>query len=157
MSGDITDERGNTLPIPGNGRAKRARIDKEGNHVAENLYYYPATTVSTAVNMRTMFHTTETLNASGAASITTGITLLDASGGPLAISLAAGTYVGQQKIFIMTVAGNAATITPSSFLGTHTTVALDAIGETVHLLWTGAAWAAIGNSEAGANLAVAYA
>ncbi|HEY9817741.1 MAG TPA: hypothetical protein V6D20_18335, partial [Candidatus Obscuribacterales bacterium] len=47
--GDIVDELGNTLPVPGNGRAKRARIDREGNLVANNLYYYDSTSVRRSV------------------------------------------------------------------------------------------------------------
>lgn len=37
--GDILDERGNIMPMPGNGRAKRARIDREGNLVAGGKVY----------------------------------------------------------------------------------------------------------------------
>lgn len=43
--GDIIDELGNLMPAPGNGRPKRARIDKEGNFVvAGDLYYYGGNT-----------------------------------------------------------------------------------------------------------------
>lgn len=39
--GDIVDDIGNSLPAPGNGRAKRARIDREGNLVTTgDLYAY---------------------------------------------------------------------------------------------------------------------
>ena len=42
--GDIIDEIGNTMPVPGNGRAKRARIDREGNMVvAGDIYGYNKT------------------------------------------------------------------------------------------------------------------
>ena len=41
MSGDIVDEFGVTLPAPGNGRAKRARIDAEGNAVFTDVWVRP--------------------------------------------------------------------------------------------------------------------
>lgn len=42
--GDIIDEIGNFMPVPGNGRAKRARIDREGNMVvAGDIYAYDKT------------------------------------------------------------------------------------------------------------------
>lgn len=37
--GDIVDELGNYMPVPGNGRAKRARIDREGNLVSGGDVY----------------------------------------------------------------------------------------------------------------------
>lgn len=51
--GDIIDERGNKMPVPGNGRAKRARIDREGNLVAGgDSYYYEADNTRTSIRSR---------------------------------------------------------------------------------------------------------
>lgn len=47
--GDIIDEHNNFMPVPGNGRAKRARIDREGNFVTSGEVYSYNTTVSPIV------------------------------------------------------------------------------------------------------------
>lgn len=43
------DELGNFMPVPGNGRAKRARIDREGNFVSAKSVYAYNTLISPAV------------------------------------------------------------------------------------------------------------
>lgn len=51
--GDIVDERGNTMPAPGNGREKRARIDREGNLVAGgDSFYYEEDGTRTSIRTR---------------------------------------------------------------------------------------------------------
>ena len=64
---------------------------------------------------------------------------------PIAISLANGTTIGEQKIFINEQAGTA-TITPATFNhdGASNTIAL-AQYDAVTLVWSGSAWYITGN------------
>jgi len=88
--------------------------------------------------------TAQTLSASGAANVTTAVTLVDATSGTRAISLANGTD-GQIKTFIdISASGtNAITITPTNLRG-YTSIVLNAPGETVTLLFKSSKWNIIG-------------
>ena len=88
----------------------------------------------------------DTPSASGAMSLTTAITLLDASSSARVMTLANSTTVGQIKIIVSTgavsntlsVQCTGATVGAGS---TYTfTSGADGTGETLILLWTGAAW-----------------
>ena len=81
-----------------------------------------------------------------AISVSTAISLVDSSGGATNIALAAGV-TGQIKTIICTTAGNNITITPAATVGSGTTIVLDAAGETVTLMYTGSAWAAVATSS----------
>jgi len=87
----------------------------------------------------------ETLAATGAISITKPITLLDSSGGALAMTLADGT-VGQRKIIICKVAGNNAVITPAHFDGGDT-ITMNAVGDSVELVYANATWYVLGSNS----------
>lgn len=92
-------------------------------------------------------NSTESLtNSSSAVSVSTAISLVDSSGGATGLSLAAGV-TGQMKTIICTTAGNNITITPAATVGSGTTIVLDAAGESVTLVYTGAAWAAVATSS----------
>ena len=92
-------------------------------------------------------NSTESLtNSSSAISVSTAISLVDSSGGATGLSLAAGV-TGQMKTIICTTAGNNITITPAATVGSGTTIVLDAAGETVTLMYTGSAWAAVATSS----------
>ena len=92
-------------------------------------------------------NSTESLtNSSSAISVSTAISLVDSSGGATGLSLAAGV-TGQIKTIICTTAGNNITITPAATVGSGTTIVLDAAGETVTLMYTGSAWAAVATSS----------
>ena len=91
----------------------------------------------------------DTPSASGAMSLTTAITLLDASSSARVMTLANSTTVGQIKIIVSTgavsntlsVQCTGATVGAGS---TYTfTSGANGTGETLILLWTGAAWVPI--------------
>jgi hypothetical protein len=87
----------------------------------------------------------ETLAESGAISIAKPITLLDSSGGALAMTLADGT-VGQRKIIICKTAGNNAVITPAHFDGGDT-ITMNAVGDSVELVFANATWYVLGSNS----------
>ena len=100
-----------------------------------NVFNYIPTFVAT--------NSTEALtNTSTAVSVSTAISTVDSSGGTVTVTLAAGV-TGQLKTIICTTAGNNITVTPAATVGSGTTVVLDAAGESVQLLYTGTAWAAV--------------
>ena len=59
--------------------------------------------------------------------------------------VAAGT-TGQIKIFVIAAGSATVDVTPNSLLGSGTKATLNAIGETVVLLYTGSAWTVIGGN-----------
>jgi len=88
--------------------------------------------------------TAQTLSASGAANVTTSITVVDATSGVRAVTLADGSD-GQIKTIIdtATTGTNAITITPTNLRG-YTSIILNAPGETVTLLFKSSKWNIIG-------------
>jgi len=106
---------------------------------AANVFNYIPTFIAT--------NSTESLtNSSSAISVSTAISLVDSSSGTVALSLAAGV-TGQMKTIICTTGSNAITITPATTVGSGTTIELDAAGESVTLVYTGSAWAAVATSS----------
>ena len=98
-------------------------------------------------------NSTEALtNTATALSVSTAFSTVDSSGGATGVSLAAGV-AGQIKTVICATAGNNITITPAATVGSGTTIVLDAAGETVTLMYTGTAWAAIATSSFATNIA----
>jgi hypothetical protein len=98
-------------------------------------------------------NSTEALTITATAlSVSTAFSTVDSSGGATGVSLAAGV-AGQIKTVICTTAGNNITITPAATVGSGTTIVLDAAGETVTLMYTGTAWAAIATSSFATNIA----
>jgi hypothetical protein len=152
--GDIRDERGLAMPVPGNGRNKRARVDADGNIGQENLYFYPSD-VRTAprVNLRTMLTTSTTLTTTAPAiPLTSGQVLLDGTGNNVAATLANGLYTGQQiRIGCVADGSNTITVTPAApgFLGATAVVTLTT-GEAITVEWTNAThgWMIVGTSAA---------
>ena len=112
---------------------------------AANVFNHIPTFVAT--------NSTEALtNTSTAVSVSTAISTVDSSGGAVTVTLAAGV-TGQLKTIICTTAGNNITVTPAATVGSGTTVTLDAAGESVQLLYTGTAWAAVATSSFATNIA----
>ena len=112
---------------------------------AANVFNHIPTFVAT--------NSTEALtNTSTAVSVSTAISTVDSSGGAVTVTLAAGV-TGQLKTIICTTAGNNITVTPAATVGSGTTVVLDAAGESVQLLYTGTAWAAVAASSFATNIA----
>ena len=88
--------------------------------------------------------TPQALTAAGAVNLTTAVTTI-ATGGAIALTLAAGS-VGQIKIITMITDGGDATLTPTNFAGSNTTITFDAVGDTITLIYIGSAWCVIGNN-----------
>jgi len=88
--------------------------------------------------------TAQTLSAGGAANVTTAVTLVDATSGTRAITLADGAD-GQIKTIIDTATSgtNAITVTPTNLRG-FTSIILNAPGETVTLMFKSSKWNIIG-------------
>ena len=89
------------------------------------------------------------LSGAGAADITNLITELTTGAGAAAVTLADGTTSGQMKIIYMVVdGGGTATVTPATF-GSGTSIAFDAVGEAVTLVWNSAiGWVAVSSRNA---------
>ena len=84
-----------------------------------------------------------------AASLLVGNSNIDSTANAVDATLADGTYVGQEKYFIMTEASNSSTVTVAN----HETSApevftFDALDESLMLKWTGAVWSTIGTATA---------
>jgi hypothetical protein len=77
----------------------------------------------------------QTLSGAGAADLTNLITELTTAAGAAAVTLADGSTSGQIKIINHIVdGGGTATVTPTTFAN-GTTIAFDAVGESVTLVW----------------------
>ena len=77
----------------------------------------------------------QTLSGAGAANLTDLITELTTGAGAAAVTLADGSTSGQIKIINHIVdGGGTATVTPTTFAN-GTTIAFDAVGESVTLVW----------------------
>ena len=77
----------------------------------------------------------QALSGAGAANLTDLITELTTAGGAAAVTLADGSTSGQIKIINHIVdGGGTATVTPTTFAN-GTTIAFDAVGESVTLVW----------------------
>lgn len=89
------------------------------------------------------------LSGAGAADLTNLITELTTGAGAAAVTLADGTTSGQMKIIYMVVdGGGTATVTPATF-ASGTSIAFDAVGESVTLVWNSAiGWVAVSSRNA---------
>ena len=77
----------------------------------------------------------QTLSGAGAVNLTDLITELTTGAGAAAVTLADGSTSGQIKIINHIVdGGGTATVTPTTF-SNGTTIAFDAVGESVTLVW----------------------
>ena len=86
---------------------------------------------------------TATLSGAGAIPITATIAEWTTTGAD-AGTLADGAE-GQQLFVVMVVDGGNGTLTPSNLAG-GTTITFDAVGDSVHLLFTAAAWYIVGSN-----------
>jgi len=83
----------------------------------------------------------KTETASGAASITHAISLLDSSSTARVMTLADSTTTGQVKMFVCTgIPTNTSSITLTTTVGAGVTYTFSVIGEAFTILWTGSAW-----------------
>ena len=81
----------------------------------------------------------ETVTTATALSLTTGISLISGA----ATTLADSTTTGQLKIICATGVGTTTDVDLTTTLGAGGTYTFQTVGETLTLLWTGAAWAVL--------------
>ena len=93
-----------------------------------------------------LIYSTETVSGDGAGtdaiSLETAVSFLNTTGGTSSLTLATGT-AGQIKHIIMTVAGNAATLSTSNGnldASVSTSIVFDAVGENATLIYNGSKW-----------------
>ena len=89
--------------------------------------------------------TPQALTGAGVANLTTAITNCESDGNNQVVSLANSTQAGQIKIFTHVVDGGNVRVTPATLDG-GTYATLDAVGDTVVLIWNDAAWQIIGGN-----------
>jgi hypothetical protein len=103
-----------------------------------------------------LIYGSETISSSGALSPSTPVSFLDISG-TKAYTLANGTYAGTIKYISVKNSENtpAGTLTPVTTSGTWNTVAFNATGQSLTLLWDGAGWVILGRQSGVAASATA--
>lgn len=89
--------------------------------------------------------TPQAITVNGAINVTTAVTTVNSAGGVLALTLPNGG-VGQIKIVVMITAGNNAVITPTGLVG-GSTITMNAVGDSVQLIYTATGWAIIGSNS----------
>lgn len=110
--GDYEDHRGRVMPAPGNGRPKRARLDKNDNLVTEDVYMYPNSNATAATSIRTSF--TGNQYVTGAAVATSSLHILDGTSATATVSVLAGEFYGQIKRFTCINDTNTCTVSTAS-------------------------------------------
>ena len=92
--------------------------------------------------------TPQALSGAGVLNLTTSITNCTSTGAGQVVTLADSTQIGQIKIVAHTVDGGDVRVTPATLDG-GTYFTLDAVGDTVVLIWNDSAWQIIaGNGYA---------
>ena len=81
----------------------------------------------------------EFVTASGAMSVATQVTYLDTTNGPLAVTLADGTYTGQRKLVVHSAGTEPAVVTPTNLAG-GTSVTTSTPGASYSLEWADGSW-----------------
>jgi hypothetical protein len=131
--------------LPGSGRAIAGVLKK-----IEGSLFHIAIGTGTAAPSRsgagggTAYQgagSTETISSAGALSVNTEISLVSVTG-TTAYTLADGLFKGQRKIVTCTAGASTpvGTVTPATPSGFATVTAIGAAGDSVELIWTGAAW-----------------
>jgi hypothetical protein len=87
--------------------------------------------------------TPQALSGAGVLNLTTSITNCTSTGAAQVVSLADSTQAGQIKIVTHTVDGGDVRVTPATLDG-GSYATLDAVGDTVVLIWNDSAWQIIG-------------
>jgi hypothetical protein len=87
--------------------------------------------------------TPQALSGAGVLNLTTSITNCTSTGAGQVVSLADSTQAGQIKIVTHTVDGGDVRVTPATLDG-GSYFTLDAVGDTVVLIWNDSAWQCIG-------------
>ena len=89
--------------------------------------------------------TPQALSGAGVLNLTTSITNCTSPGAGQVVSLANSTQAGQIKIVTHTVDGGDVRVTPATLDG-GSYATLDAVGDTVVLIWNDSAWQIIGGN-----------
>jgi len=84
-----------------------------------------------------------TYDADGAVALTEAISLIDGADADALLSLANSTTVGQIKMFVVTSTTNTTDLDLTATVGAGVTFTFQGLGETLTILWTGAAYAVI--------------
>ena len=84
-----------------------------------------------------------TYDADGAVALTEAISLIDGADADALLTLADSTTTGQIKMFAVTSTTNTTDLDLTTTLGQGVTYTFQGIGETMTILWTGAAYAVI--------------
>jgi hypothetical protein len=82
-----------------------------------------------------------TYDADGAVALTEAISLIDGADADALLTLADSTTTGQIKMFAVTSTANTTDLDLTTTLGAGVTYTFQGLGETMTILWTGAAWA----------------
>ena len=82
-----------------------------------------------------------TYDADGAVALTEAISLIDGAAADALLTLANSTTTGQIKMFAVTSTTNTTDLDLTATLGQGVTFTFQGIGETLTILWTGAAYA----------------
>ena len=82
-----------------------------------------------------------TYDADGAVALTEAISLIDGADADALLTLADSTTTGQIKMFAVTSTTNTTDLDLTTTLGQGTTYTFQGIGETMTIMWTGAAYA----------------
>ena len=90
--------------------------------------------------------TPQALSGAGVLNLTTSITNCTSTGAAQVVSLADSTQAGQIKIVTHTVDGGDVRVTPATLDG-GSYATLDAVGDTVVLIWNDSAWQIIGGNS----------
>ena len=84
-----------------------------------------------------------TYDADGAVALTEAISLIDGADADALLTLADSTTTGQIKMFAVTSTSNTTDLDLTTTLGAGVTYTFQTVGETMTILWTGAAYAVI--------------
>lgn len=113
-------------------------------HIGASGSEVQVTATPAELNVADVSAQSETVIASGVASVTKRVTKLDSSGGAGSFTLAApdASFIGQVKIIEMDVAGNALTLSLANVDGgsAATTASFDAVGEVLILVGGTSKW-----------------
>ena len=88
-----------------------------------------------------------TYDADGAVALTEAISLIDGADADALLTLADSTTTGQIKMFAVTSTTNTTDLDLTTTLGAGVTYTFQTIGETMTILWTGAAYAILAISN----------
>jgi len=143
------------VSIKNDGSKSQVRLYCESSNAHYAALEAPAHAVFSGNIVVTLPNKTSTLQGSASETITGAggsnaldddieVSLLNTASGTASLTLAAGRFVGQRKIIIMTVAGNNATMTQSNgnlnSTNVSSSILFNAVGESVILVYNGSNW-----------------